>query len=242
VPTADGAPLARWDTWIGLLLTFIEGEPAGHDPSTLERLGGQAGLLHTTPVEGDLAPSPKGAPSAAVRLRQLEQLESAGPVPECARSFHQAALEVWQGLADLDQLPQCLLHGDCWPGNAIRTPAGDVVLIDWESAGRGHAILELAYLLLATTSLSSAGGLVVNHAGIEAVARGYRRRRRLDERELAWLLNAVRFDLVRRALQMNAFTLDAAGWAGNEWPSKLLARRAICDQVAEVAARSLSRA
>ncbi|HEX4216553.1 MAG TPA: phosphotransferase [Candidatus Dormibacteraeota bacterium] len=215
VPTADGAPLARGKAWIGIMLTFVEGEQADHDLRTLERLGEQAGALHRI-AGGDLAPSPKAPPSAPSRRRELDRLEGADLVPECARSFHRAAVDTWRGLTELDRLPECVVHGDCWPDNAIRTPAGEVVLIDWEAAGRGHAVLDLGYLLLATSFSSSAGagGLVVNRPGIEAVAGGYGRLRRPTDKELEWLPNAVRFDIVSRAMAMDAFRLGAAGWGG----------------------------
>ncbi len=41
-----------------------------------------------------------------------------------------------------------IIHNNCHPGNAIRTADGKVVLIDWEGAGWGPAVLDVGFLLI----------------------------------------------------------------------------------------------
>ncbi len=51
-------------------------------------------------------------------------------------------------LADLDHLPLTVEHRDCSPWNVLMTPAGDPVLLDWESAEpAGLPGLDLVYFL-----------------------------------------------------------------------------------------------
>ena len=53
-------------------------------------------------------------------------------------------------LAELDRLPQQVIHGDAHPVNLLGRAGDDVIAIDWEQFGIGPLGFDLAYLLLST--------------------------------------------------------------------------------------------
>src|SRR5688572_199128 len=57
----------------------------------------------------------------------------------CQATLHQSQ--------SLQTLPETIIHGDCWMGNAVTSPTSPTALIDWEYAGRGIAVLDLGCLL-----------------------------------------------------------------------------------------------
>ncbi|MGW6278142.1 phosphotransferase family protein [Kribbella sp. NPDC055071] len=53
-------------------------------------------------------------------------------------------------MAELDRLPQQVIHGDAHPGNLLRRDGDHVIATDWEQFGIGPLGFDLAYLLLST--------------------------------------------------------------------------------------------
>jgi Ser/Thr protein kinase RdoA (MazF antagonist) len=47
-------------------------------------------------------------------------------------------------LRDLNQLPRCPVHGDISLDNTLLTPGGQLVILDWDGAGRGVRLLDTA--------------------------------------------------------------------------------------------------
>jgi Ser/Thr protein kinase RdoA (MazF antagonist) len=170
-------------------------------------------------------------------LAGLPQLEDAQDrVPEIARAFHRSALEIVGRLAAGDRPPASFLHGDCYPANAVRAPEGPVVMVDWEGAGRGPAVFEVGYLLLGShMDRPQLPAMRADPERIAAVVRGYARRRRLSDPELGWLRDAVRYDIVRRAVEAGSFDAAEDRWREDLWLRKTLARHAVSDEVAEIA-------
>ena len=72
---------------------------------------------------------------------------------------------------------------------------------------------------------------------IAAVVRGYSRRRRLSDAELDWLPDAVRYDVVQRAVSAWSFGAGEERWREDVWLRKTLARHAVSDEIADIAAR-----
>ena len=97
----------------------------------------------------------------------------------------------------LEDLPTVLIHNDCHPGNSIQTPDGKAVLIDWEGAGRGPAIVDIGFLLV-SCEIEAFGPnrLTPDPNRMAAVINGYCRHHRLTPRELERLPDAVRFRAV----------------------------------------------
>jgi Ser/Thr protein kinase RdoA (MazF antagonist) len=107
-------------------------------------------------------------------------------------------------------------------------------MFDWEGAGRGPAVLELGYLLLAChLDLPQLPAMQADAGRIAAVVRRYSRRRPLEDEELAWLPTAVAHDPVR----LGAFAASEDRWADDVWLRKLLARHAVSAEVADVVLR-----
>jgi hypothetical protein len=53
-------------------------------------------------------------------------------------------------LAELDGLPQQVIHGDAHPVNLLGREGDDVIAVDWEQFGIGPLGFDLAYLLIST--------------------------------------------------------------------------------------------
>jgi len=233
IRTAAGDLIASHDGWTGLMLTFVDGVEAEADPATLEAIGEYAAALHCLPA-GPVGPA-RLDPSGAM-LARLPELEADDGVPEVARSFQRAAARIVRRLAAGDRPPTAFLHGDCWPANAIRAPEGPIVMVDWEGAGRGPAVFEVAYLLLGChIGLPQLPAIEARPERIAAVVRGYARRRRLSDAELEWLPDAVRYDVVQRAVAAWSFGAGEERWREDLWLRKTLARHAVSDEIAEIA-------
>lgn len=234
IRTCDGDLVAAHGGWTGLMLTFVEGSEADCAPRTLREIGQYAAALHALPA-GPVGPS-RLDPSGAM-LARLPELEAAADrVPLVARSLHRSAVAILRRLAAGDRPPAALLHGDCWPANAVRAPEGPVVLVDWEGAGRGPAMFEVGYLLLGCHLGTGQGPAIeVAPERIAAVVRGYARQRPLGDAELDWLPDAVRYDVVRRAVEAGAFDAGEDRWREDLWLRKLLGRHAASGEIAEIA-------
>ncbi|GAA1721409.1 hypothetical protein GCM10009745_82970 [Kribbella yunnanensis] len=78
-------------------------------------------------------------------------LESAAVVPEPVR---RSGARLWSRrhavLAELDRLPQTLVHGDFHPLNLLGRDGDVVIATDWEQFGIGPVGFDLGYLLLST--------------------------------------------------------------------------------------------
>jgi hypothetical protein len=78
-------------------------------------------------------------------------LASAQELPD---ELRQSCQELWvrrtDVMAELDALPQQVIHGDAHPLNLLRQDGDDVIATDWEQFGFGPLGFDLAYLLLST--------------------------------------------------------------------------------------------
>jgi thiamine kinase-like enzyme len=95
--------------------------------------------------------------------------------------------------------------------NAVVTSAG-IVLIDWESAGRGAAVMDLAdFLLRSQCDTHGAPPNRLHEHHLTAAISGYARHRLPSEPELDLLVEATRFSVVWRAAWMFA-QVNEQGW------------------------------
>lgn len=116
-------------------------------------------------------------------------------------------------------------------------------MVDWEGAGYGPAFMELGYLLMGV----HAGGpqlpaMRADPERIAAVVRGYAAVRRPSAAELALLPQAVRFHVVQLAVQNGSFAEPAGRWHEDLWLRKSLAREAVSDEIAAIAADRFEKA
>ena len=124
-----------------------------------------------------------------------------------------AELDRADGCADL---PQALIHPDFVPANAILTPDGGLVLVDWTGAGRGPRLYPLAFLLWA----AGCGG----PSRLDAVVAGYREHVTPGDDEIGRLAGAIW-----------ARPLILACWM------VLAGRKGLAETVAELASRPRAR-
>jgi len=197
--------------WQLLVMTFVEGEPLVFSPASLRLLGARLGQLHALdPVAAARAVPPLHRAGMlptnelAWALRQLRAVEAL--VPESRRARYDWLLAAIAALDRCEGLPAAVIHNDCHPGNAVLTPEGEVVLIDWEGAGFGPAIIDLGFLLSSCDiSVPWTPPLPPDPARLRAIIAGYRQHRQLNTAELARLPDAIHF----RALVFGAVDFAA---------------------------------
>lgn len=197
LPARDGGLVGRDGAWCALVEGFIAGVPLEwSSPHDIRALAEALGRLHA------LAPVPQAPPSWWHPLDRavswaLAALGSADAgMPEEWRALHARFASALAFFRDYADLPVTLIHGDCWPANAVRASAsaGDVVLIDWDCAGLGAAVLDLGVLLADCHPDPAPGAsITVTPELVAAVAAGYSQHRPLTAVELDALPDAARF-------------------------------------------------
>lgn len=217
-PTRQGGPIFEWQPgcW-GYALEFVEGKPpprpgplaAGQpgpmlDRATLVELGALLGKLHNlNPAAGRSETGPLAASDWLEETpTAIEWAGQAAKNPAWARMAGEvrATLEALP-LAELKALPRVLIHSDAHEGNLIRTPAGKLVLLDWENAGIDIAVIDLALVLSWLCSWEAAPGQTgplvekydFNEEYCRAFLASYQQERALTGPERAMLGPAIRF-------------------------------------------------
>jgi len=243
VATVEGEDAVALGGWSVLVTGHVAGTGADRSPATLRRLGDALGRLHALP------PPPEAALAAAVGRAGgatpandlpfgrgcLERV--AGRVPPHLAGAYAALRAALAATGDGAGLPHRLSHNDCHLGNALRTAAGEVVLIDWAGSGQWPRVAALGVLLFscavqapgeAPGEAPGGGGL----AAVEPVLDGYRRHVTLTAAEVAYLPQAVRFrPAVIAARELAAAieagrTPDAATWGARYGEAEAVAARA----------------
>lgn len=175
-----------------LVTVLVDGERATGRGRTFAVLGALLGALHAATVEArtSIRPggawhhiAPEGGPrqeigAAVALLDALSERVTAREVAPLA-----AMREAVQAVDDCEDLPAALLHPDFVPANAISTPEGGLVMVDWTGAGRGPRLWALGFLLWA----AGARDLRL----VDSVVTHYRRRLRPEPAELARLDAAI---------------------------------------------------
>ena len=215
-----GAVVAEAEGWQLLVTTFVEGAPLAFGSAHLHLLGARLGELHALdPVAAALAVPPLQRAGMlptnelAWALGQLRVVEAL--VPQSRRARYDWLLGAIDALDRCEGLPIVVIHNDAHPGNAIVAPDGAVVLIDWEGAGFGPAIVDLGFLISSCDiSVPWAPPLPPDPARLRAIIAGYRQHRQLNDAELARLPDAIRFralvfGAVDFAARVRANTADA---------------------------------
>jgi methyltransferase (TIGR00027 family) len=198
-----------------LVTQFVEGKVPRSTPATFRQFGELLGRLHTLP---DPPTWPGGAwhhlafeggPGAEIaELHTL--LDARTHVPHERREMLADLREQVIALDDLHQLPVAFTHPDFVTANAVLTPDGTPVILDWAGAGVAPRLWALAYLLW------SAGLSGPQH--IDAAVQGYRRHVWLDRAEL---------DRLQPAIAARPLILDAWSYATG--------RRPLADVIADLA-------
>jgi Ser/Thr protein kinase RdoA (MazF antagonist) len=212
IRTHSGDLVGLAGVWATLATTYVAGTPLRPGTGQLRLLGEALGRLHALDAStfadetsavgsgADVARAlwhPETAiPAALGRVEAVQSLVPADQRP-LLEQLRAVLLEV-QRRASL--LPTAVVHGDPWPGNAIRTARDEVTLIDWENAGLGVPLLDLGYCLLEChldeglpSEKPSARHIRPDEDRIAAVAAGYSQYRRLQSAERDLLRDGMRF-------------------------------------------------
>lgn len=229
-----GERIVTHGAWRALLIDFVDGPLATPSPPLLHRLATTTGRLHrlAPPAAATALPQSWKAPQNAIptALEALEQVRSGLPADlDAIAGELQATLGAIHERRD--ELPRCIVHGDCWHNNAVQRADGEIVLIDWDGAGWGTPLIDLGELLLTCQyDLPQPTGIDVDANRITAILDGYDARATLTQPERALLLPAIRYTLA----------FHAADWLPNPqvWP-KFVARFNATRSIAKVADRVL---
>ncbi|MEZ4868291.1 MAG: phosphotransferase [Caldilineaceae bacterium] len=194
--TNDGGLLGHHQGWSALLLTYIAGEMTSGALADFAQLGSLVARLHTLA----LAPAVPRSPLPFCRWQPqqkitdwLTQLQAVAPtVPTELHGLYTFSVEILSQLLQWPAMPTALLHADPNSFNTVRTVSNGVVLIDWDTAGIGPAILDLGYLLLTAHAVLPAWPQIeANAALITAIMQGYGAVRPLTQQEQQALPIAV---------------------------------------------------
>jgi Ser/Thr protein kinase RdoA (MazF antagonist) len=207
-----GECVVRTGSWSLLVTTWISGQLSQFTPNPLSQTGTLLARLHRLPL--DAMPSWSSwwntTYSIPHAIDLLDRVRAS--IPPSHRAFYRACRTTLDKfLHVLPTLPLVLIHGDCWMQNAVCTAQG-VVFIDWESAGQGAALLDLAdFLLRSQCDAYGSPPSVLNEHHATAAASGYAEQRIPSRSELDLLVDAIRFSVVWRAAWM--FTrVRVTGW------------------------------
>ena len=127
---------------LAIVSTFLEGSsavPRTVDDEHLRTLGRAVALLAgIDPGEQARLLPPCDRPLQGVDFRALRAAGDSTPLlDEAEQAIAAAAVPAHR---------QALVHGDCWQGNMMWRGETFVGFVDWESAGRGPAGIDLGYL------------------------------------------------------------------------------------------------
>lgn len=200
--TSSGGNTLALDEWELLVTTFIEGQPLGSSLRTFHLLGKILGQLHSIAPLSAKQPLPASQllPTQEIAYGLAELSAVAKQVPGSLRSRYDLLIAALRSMPNYEELPQVFIHGDCHPGNGIHSISGDIVLVDWEDAGLGPSIVDLAYLVLSCDQLAPwllqsdfRGSNPWPEERLRAVIEGYTSQRTLTSEELNIFPDALRF-------------------------------------------------
>lgn len=240
VRPAGGGTTASGGGWHALVTTFIAGRPADDGAATLAAMAERIAQLHALSPAADAAvPDSWWEPARAVpyALRFLELTQMAAATSAALDALHAAFVAALERSRRLASLESAVIHGDCWSGNAVRR-GGDLVFIDWESAGRGPAVLDLASLLVTSQPDARLLEGCPDAAPVEAVVWGYERGRRLTPADLDALPDAIGFIAAwhgARQLAAGPLFVDAAE---HFWLTKQRGRLVSAERLTSLARRA----
>jgi Ser/Thr protein kinase RdoA (MazF antagonist) len=143
--TRDGKQVFEWQTGsFGYAHDFIEGEHPEMDLPTLQELAALLGRLHI--LTDDFEAFPAQVDWLDELETAIERAESCATDPQWGTQAGEVAATL-RGLPDFGDLPTGLIHTDVHEGNLLRTPGGKLYMLDWEDAGLGEMIFDLALVL-----------------------------------------------------------------------------------------------
>jgi Ser/Thr protein kinase RdoA (MazF antagonist) len=282
VPTRTGDLIGLAGVWLTLATTFVRGPALRPDRAQLGMLGEALGRLHSlSPTATAEAGRGAGRGPGALVGKSYWHLDAAIPgtlsrldsvevlLPAQWRPLHDSFRHTMEMVRQhAGELPQAVVHGDAWPGNAVLTGGAGggarrggaghaggagaaVTLIDWETGGVGLPLLDLGYCLLECHldpdlpwDQPEAWHIQPDDERIAAVTEGYSTRRILGPAELGLLLHGIRFGVAFiGAIHFEQVLVGGArGTSMDARLERLRNRLAVSEAVAERALHHLARA
>lgn len=160
-----------------LIIPKIKGShPTQTETTHCRQIGEALGSIHQACIDAQLA-----HPS----IRSLEWLTSTalsiqGSLDTAQQTLSQDVLAIIAQLKDMDGLPRSIIHGDLFKDNAIFDEQKLTAIIDFNSAGDGYLLLDLA--IVANDWCSNSDGRL-NQQLCEALLDGYNESRPLTKQE-----------------------------------------------------------
>ncbi len=237
--THSGSPIATFKNWLAVLVSYLEGSLLNFSTHHLTQLGAKLGMLHA--ISEQTQTEANHLPDSRLYPRQLPPQSFASAtftatLPRELSTLYEASQTTIATLQHATSLPITLLHGDCWPHNAVLTPDKQATMIDWDCAGLGPAILDIGYLLLMChLGKPQLQKMYADSARIAAIVQGYCQYRRPTANELHVLREAVHFETARRVIAYDMLSHIDSDWQQDIPIQKELARFAISNEIAEIA-------
>ncbi|MSP13762.1 MAG: aminoglycoside phosphotransferase family protein [Chloroflexi bacterium] len=197
IKNKDDEPAFIDDKRIVVLTTFIEGKEVEGTPEELYLLGQTLGKLHKLDVSDATLPNASMLPKNELSWVKGKLEEFQNKVPGELKKRYEQLLQEIESFDLIEDLRKTLIHNDAHSGNAIITPEGQVIYIDWEGAGLGSPIIDLAFLLM-TVDKGAPWSPISTHdpKRVEAILRGYLEFYHPTGQELKQLLSAMKFRLL----------------------------------------------
>jgi Ser/Thr protein kinase RdoA (MazF antagonist) len=202
IVTRAGARIGAADGWCTLMTTFIDGHVTDPTPATLSGMAAALGRLHQLQLANPTHMATTTGkswwyPTIAIPAALQRYASVADDLPPVWRPTVESFCATLRAIdRQRMTLPHALIHGDAWAGNAVQTPSGHMVFIDWEPSGQGIAILDLGRLLLHCHQDLAAPlttPIEPSRWHVNAVIEGYCAARIPTASERAMLLDAIRF-------------------------------------------------
>ncbi|GAB3747698.1 phosphotransferase enzyme family protein [Microlunatus parietis] len=214
--TRDGRPVVEFqkaaETLHVMIIGYVDGEPTPFRPEPLGRLGGTLGRLHregTAAIVAAADPRPGlpvidragMLPAGELRFGLSRLAAASGRGTAAERNEADRLAEACRAALDFGPgLTSVFLHGDAHPWNSLLAADGSVILIDWDSAGPGPAVIDLGFLAVSCATGGLAGPPAPpDPARLAAVAAGYRNEFTLTRTDLDALPFAVSFRVLVNA-------------------------------------------
>ncbi len=190
----DAVPIGH-DGWQLLITSFIEGTRTDYSPASLRSLGAMLGRLHALqPLSTMVLPLAENRPATEIPWALGQLTSVAAQVPGHLQARYETLLAALHAIDFCEDVPRVVIHNDCHPANTVCTPTGEIVLIDWEGAGMGSAILDVGFLLISCDKPSLwTPKLEPDPRRIAAIIDGYCQHHLLTLPELNKLPDAIRF-------------------------------------------------
>lgn len=237
LPTLTGEFLGLHEGWCGLISSFIPGNRLENSPHNMRLLASALARLHTVHAGIALPGAHSWWYPPQVLAGARERLRSVAPaVPPRWQGLAATCEHTLRAIQHCPTLPLSIIHGDCWPENALHLSEGRVMLLDWECAGVGMPVLDLGTLLVdCHPDPVASQPIQPDPQRIAAVVDGYAQERTLTRPEIAVLPEAIRFTVAFQATIRFSWT-DQEGWSERVERSltRLHARLRVCEQIAPI--------